>query len=485
MGTFVRASSLVAAMVLTAGVSTAGAVHDGRCDSDKFRAAARSAQKRVICYARARGTGSDLSDQCTDKATAILQRGFSIAQEIGACSVDGDDTGLQNLAAAFAADADALFASSPAPNRCAADKLRRISRAVADHLACHAAAAAEQVAVDEACVEAAAQKLVDDFQNIAVRRTCAGEAGDAQSLIESLSADSAAEILGAIAGSPPTGLVGTVDGGIIELSWTHPDPDNGLSHAKVLRRLNAAPDGPDDGQATEVFFGVGEQAADDLTLLLPDTAETPRTYHYAVYACTSAEQCEVNGSHDAVTPTIVQALRAGGYVIHWRHASADVCSDRTDLGKADSTSVPNWWRTCDSNCATTTARQLNDTGRAEAVAIGDAFATRGIPVGRVISSEFCRNFETAALMDFGPVVEETPLITYFVYDEGNRCAHSYDLLAQTPAAGTNTALIGHAGFSCPVLAALAWSEAAIFKPDGAGSSTFIARVLDDGWLGLP
>jgi hypothetical protein len=104
-----------------------------------------------------------------------------------------------------------------------------------------------------------------------------------------------------------------------------------------------------------------------------------------------------------------------------------------------------------------------------------------------VSSEFCRNVGTAVLMDFGPMIEERSDITYFVYDEANRCTNSYALIAEVPAAGTNTALIGHAGFTgtCPVLGALAWSEAAIFKPDGIGGQTLVARLLWNEWSALP
>ena len=140
-------------------------------------------------------------------------------------------------------------------------------------------------------------------------------------------------------------------------------------------------------------------------------------------------------------------LRAGGYVIHWRHASATVCSDRLDLGPAATTSSPDWWKSCDADCPSggpviATARQLSDIGRSESVAIGQALDQRGVPIGRMLASEFCRNVETAQLMDLGPPIEQSPAITYFVYDEGGRCADTFALLAEAPPAGTNTALIG-------------------------------------------
>ena len=290
----------------------------------------------------------------------------------------------------------------------------------------------------------------------------------------------------------PSELHAAVDGGVIRLTYTAPDPASGYPFAVIMRRLNAPVAGPDDPDAQWVAAGSGGGALDPVTNLLPDTAETPRRYHYAVYACTPAFNCESTGAATTLELSLMQALRAGGYVLHWRHASATVCADRIDLGTAATTAVPDWWKSCDNVCPaggpiTATARQLNDAGVAEATAIGDIFETRMIPIGRVQSSEFCRNFQTAELMDFGPPLELLPDLTYFVYEEATRCQQVYDRIAVVPPAGSNTALIGHAGFTgdCPVLSSLQWSEAAIFKPDGAGASVFVTRVLWDQWSALP
>lgn len=59
------------------------------------------------------------------------------------------------------------------------------------------------------------------------------------------------------------------------------------------------------------------------------------------------------------------------------------------------------------DCAT--QRNLNDEGRAQARATGDAIRKRGIRVARVISSPWCRCKETAELLRFGPV-EEQPFL---------------------------------------------------------------------------
>lgn len=281
----------------------------------------------------------------------------------------------------------------------------------------------------------------------------------------------------------PSNLIVVIDAGEVRLAWTNPDPSGGFVQALVLRRLNEPVAGPEDPQATLVFLGGAATAAHPLSDLLPSVPEQTRVYHYAVYPCTALGECGSEPATATLSPTLSEALRGGGYVIHWRHASADVCGDKTQLGTAATTAVPDWWKSCEADCGVATARQLNDKGRAESEAIGHAIDILRIPVGRVVSSEFCRNVTTAALMDLGPPIEQSPAITYFVYDEAARCADSYALIAQAPAAGTNTAIIGHAGFSppCEILSSLAWAEAAIFKPDGLGGSPFVTRLTAEEW----
>lgn len=279
----------------------------------------------------------------------------------------------------------------------------------------------------------------------------------------------------------PSDLATAIDGGEVRLAWMNADPAGGYTHARVLRRLNVPVAGPADPEAEVIYFGLDANALHPLLDLLPDVPEQGRTYHYAVFACDVLGNCGADGAAAALMPTLPDVLRGGGYVLHWRHASADVCVDQLD------SVAPNWWKSCEANCAFATARQLNDTGRAESLAIGRAVDILGIQIGRVLSSEYCRNFTTAELMDFGPPLELLPAITFFVHDEANRCANSYALLAEVPATGTNTTIIGHAGFpapGCAILGSLAWAEAAVFKPDGTGGSAFVTRLTADKWEGF-
>ncbi len=74
------------------------------------------------------------------------------------------------------------------------------------------------------------------------------------------------------------------------------------------------------------------------------------------------------------------ALRQGGIIL-FRHANAPGGGDPAGMRIGDCT----------------TQRNLDDTGRAQARRIGEAFRSRGIAVGRVVTSQWCRTGETAEL----------------------------------------------------------------------------------------
>jgi phosphohistidine phosphatase SixA len=81
-------------------------------------------------------------------------------------------------------------------------------------------------------------------------------------------------------------------------------------------------------------------------------------------------------------------LKAGGRVALVRHAA-------TTGGAGD----PPGFRLED--CAT--QRNLSPQGREDAKALGERFRAHGSKVDKVLSSEWCRCRDTAALMDLGPV----------------------------------------------------------------------------------
>jgi len=486
-----RLAPALSLWILTAALDPAVALADeAGCNADKLGGLSRAATTMLKCLVRTVARADPPDPDCAAEVDARLSDDFLDADAGGGCAATGEVAELTSDLHTFENDVLTLLVAAPETRRCSAAKLRATSRRTKRELVCRRKAAVVDAVVDPLCVADSQASLATTFARRDDSGACATTGDDAA--IDALVVgflSSSWELISAPSDTP-SGILVQLDGSSINVSWLPPDPESGSTEVRLLRRLDAAPTGPDDLSATVVFDGDASLSAiDDLTALLPNTTGTPRVYHYAAYGCDvdgcDVDGCETTGVHATFSPTVREALKAGGYVLHWRHASADVCADRTDLGPAATTSVPDWWKSCDPICASATARQLNPTGRAESQAIGDAFATLGILVGRVISSEFCRNVETAQLMDFGPTIEESQDLSFFVYNEANRCNASFAMLAQAPTAGTNTALIGHAGNSCPPLSTLAWAEAAIYKPDGMGGSTYIDRVVDEAWLTLP
>ena len=104
--------------------------------------------------------------------------------------------------------------------------------------------------------------------------------------------------------------------------------------------------------------------------------------------CVSSAAVAEDAAAPEDTGTLWAALRAGGQVALVRHGA-------TAGGVGD----PPGFRLED--CAT--QRNLTDKGRAEARQLGEQFRSEDVAVGKLISSQWCRCQETAALMDLGPV----------------------------------------------------------------------------------
>lgn len=272
------------------------------------------------------------------------------------------------------------------------------------------------------------------------------------------------------------------DGGVIELSWASTAPV-----VKVLRKANTPPTGLDDASAELVYEGPGTRATEAVSALLPDLPLRPSPYVYAAWGCVGA-LCSTTPSTRPFSLTLRQALRGGGYTLMLGHATAGLCTDQTSLGTANDTASPGWWKSCEPSCASATAEQLDPTASAtELASLRAFFQANGVRFGRVLSSEFCRAVRTAEGLQLGPVIEPLPQLTYFVYDEANRCRDTSSLLNGQPAARTNTVLVGHGLYpaSCPVLGSLGPAEALVYKPQLGAPPLFLTRLSASQWGALP
>jgi hypothetical protein len=175
---------------------------------------------------------------------------------------------------------------------------------------------------------------------------------------------------------------------------------------------------------------------------------------------------------------LVEALRGGGYSLYFRHVA-------TDWSQQDRVTRAGDWVDCDP----TRMRQLSDSGRDAARAIGAAIRRLGIPVGEVLASPYCRTVETAELMDIGAVRTSTDVINMRVaaYFGGRQAiiASARRLLSTPPAAGSNRVIVAHGNVardSTPVYPGE--GEGVVFEPLGDGGFGVVGRISPQDWQRL-
>lgn len=105
-----------------------------------------------------------------------------------------------------------------------------------------------------------------------------------------------------------------------------------------------------------------------------------------------------------------QEVRSGNVVVLMRHAIAPGTGDPEAFTIGD--------------CMT--QRNLSDTGRRQAQAIGARFRAHGIDKAQVFSSQWCRCLETAELLDLG-AVEELPELNSFFQQYERRNSQTEEL----------------------------------------------------------
>ena len=157
---------------------------------------------------------------------------------------------------------------------------------------------------------------------------------------------------------------------------------------------------------------------------------------------------------------LITAVREGGFVLFMRHAR-QVNPQPQECSPA----------------------ALAAEGQAQAAAVGASLRKLKIPIGEVRASTLCRAGITARLMDVGEVRETPDLLPG---TEPAVQAARRRLLAQPPKPGTNTLLVSHVqGGEQPAdRMQLELAEVIVFRPDGRGGSSAIARVRLEDWSGL-
>jgi phosphohistidine phosphatase SixA len=172
---------------------------------------------------------------------------------------------------------------------------------------------------------------------------------------------------------------------------------------------------------------------------------------------------------------LAKALQRGGYVLVMRHASSPREAPTKETANPDNVKRE---------------RQLDDTGRATAIAMGKALRDLKIPIGSVVTSPTYRALQTIQLAQL-----PTPRTEDELGDRGQsmagvseaRAAWLKKQVLERPK-GSNTILVTH----LPNMAAafpqetsdLSDGETLIFGPDGKGGAMLVARVKIEQWSQL-
>jgi len=136
---------------------------------------------------------------------------------------------------------------------------------------------------------------------------------------------------------------------------------------------------------------------------------------------------QAGGSVAATLP--LSELAKPGRVLILRHAEAPGVGDPPGFRLGD--------------CAT--QRNLNESGRRQAQAIGARLANAGVTTAQVYSSQWCRCLETARLLKLGPVNRLPALNSFFEHPEEREAtiAALRAFLASLPMDGPPVVLVTH------------------------------------------
>jgi phosphohistidine phosphatase SixA len=171
---------------------------------------------------------------------------------------------------------------------------------------------------------------------------------------------------------------------------------------------------------------------------------------------------------------LAEALRQGGYVLVMRHANSP--AQPPDKKDADAANVK-------------LERQLDAAGREAARSMGEAVKALRIPIGDVLSSPTYRALQTVNLASLGKALAVPELDEGAAGMQGNaeavRVTWLKAAVAQAPRAGTNSIVVTHApnikdSFGIDAAA----GEALVFKPDGKGGASQVARIKIGDWPAL-
>jgi len=190
--------------------------------------------------------------------------------------------------------------------------------------------------------------------------------------------------------------------------------------------------------------------------------------------------CGSASAEESSYEALIAALRDGGFNIYFRHA-------QTDWSNGDRVERDGDWKSCDPD----KMRQLSEAGRDTARRMGEAIRRMGIPVGGVLSSEYCRATETARLLGFGPVKTTRDIMNMraaeYVGGRDTAVANAQRVLSRRPPPGANVVIVGHGNLMRAATRAYPQEAGSgVFRPTPQSEYGFelVAMLTPEDWKRL-
>ena len=173
-------------------------------------------------------------------------------------------------------------------------------------------------------------------------------------------------------------------------------------------------------------------------------------------------------------PALMNALSRGGYVLVMRHASSPAMPPAKEAADPGNVKFE---------------RQLDQTGKDTARAMGEAIKTLHIPLGEVLASPAFRVEQTVKLAALGNPKIAPELGEGAAGMQGDteaaRATWLKAKVTEAPRAGTNMVLVTHTGNITGAFAVnAAEGEVLVFHPDGRGGAQLVARLKIEDWPAL-
>ena len=175
---------------------------------------------------------------------------------------------------------------------------------------------------------------------------------------------------------------------------------------------------------------------------------------------------------------LLKELKKGGMVLFMRHGeTGPAYADRSQAVIGD----------CN------TQRNLNELGREQNEKMAVALKQLRVPIGKVLTSDFCRSWQTAEALfgktGYAVTNQLTVPLSYPGVSKSDADLNNTNLnalLSEKPTAGTNTFLVSH-GINVQLATGyhpIVQGEVVVFRPEGNGKYKRMGSLLPDDWSRL-